>query len=55
VRLGYLTPFQLLAALGQQLRMQRRIGEWFVRRGFLDANDVDGVRHRILRHNARQG
>lgn len=55
VRLGYLTPFQLLAVLGQQLRTQRRIGEWFVARGLLDEDDVDGIRRRILRHNSRQG
>jgi hypothetical protein len=53
VREGYLTSFQLLAVLGRQLRLQRPIGQFFVERGLLDPDDVDLVRRRILRHNAR--
>jgi len=53
VRLGYLTPFQLLAALGQQLRLQRPIGQFFVERDILEAEEIDVIRRRILRHNAR--
>jgi hypothetical protein len=53
VRLGYLTSFQLLAVLGRQLRMQRRIGEFFVENKFLDGEDLDEVRRRVARHNAR--
>jgi hypothetical protein len=53
VRLGYLTPFQLLAALGQQLRLQRPIGQFFVERGILEPAEIEGIRRRILRHNAR--
>jgi hypothetical protein len=53
VRRGYLTPFQLLAALGQQLRRQRPIGEFFVARGLVGAGELDALRLRVLRHNAR--
>jgi hypothetical protein len=53
VRLGYLTSFQLLAVLGRQLRLQRRIGEFFVEKGFLEPEEIDRVRLRIARHNAR--
>jgi hypothetical protein len=53
VRLGYLTSFQLLAALGQQLRLQRPIGQFFVDRGVLERDEIDAIRRRILRHNAR--
>jgi hypothetical protein len=53
VRLGYLTSFQLLAALGQQLRLQRPIGQFFVDRGVLEPDEIDAIRRRILRHNAR--
>jgi len=53
VRLGYLTSFQLLAALGQQLRMQRPIGEFFVERGLVEPDEIDAIRRRILRHNVR--
>jgi hypothetical protein len=52
VRLGYLTPFQLLAALGHQLRMQRPIGRFFVERRMLEEDEIEDVRRRILRHNA---
>jgi hypothetical protein len=55
VRCGVLTSFQLLAVLGQQLRMQRPIGQWFVERGLLEADEIDAIRRRILRHNARFG
>ncbi len=53
VRLGYLTSFQLLAVLGRQLRLQKRIGEFFVGHGLLDAGEIDELRARIARHNAR--
>jgi hypothetical protein len=53
VRLGYLTAFQLLAILGQQLRLQQRIGQFFVERGLIEADEIDAIRHRILRHNLR--
>lgn len=53
VREGYLSSFQLLAVLGRQLRLQRPIGEFFVERGILDPADVEAVRRRMLRHNAR--
>ncbi|HEX9401359.1 MAG TPA: hypothetical protein VF912_14715 [Anaeromyxobacter sp.] len=53
VREGFLSSFQLLAVLGQQLRLQRPIGQFFVERGILDPDEIDPVRRRILRHNAR--
>lgn len=55
VRLGYLTSFQLLAVLGRQLRMQKRIGEFFLEQGLIDAGELDELRRRILNHNARWG
>jgi len=53
VRLGYLTSFQVLALLGRQLRLQRRIGEFFVERGMVEAGEIDDLRRRIARHNAK--
>jgi hypothetical protein len=53
VREGFLTRFQLLAVVGQQSRMQRPIGQYFVERGLIDPADVELVRTRILRHNFR--
>jgi hypothetical protein len=54
VRRGYLTPFQLLAMLGQQLRLQRPIGQFFVERGLVVDGDLDRARNVVFRHNARQ-
>jgi len=53
VRHGYLTPFQLLAMLGQQLRLQQPIGRFFVERGLVVDGDLDRARGVIFRHNAR--
>jgi len=53
VRRGFLTSFQLLAALGQQLRRQRPIGQFFVDRGLVAEDELDALRLRVLRHNAR--
>jgi hypothetical protein len=53
VRRGYITPFQLLALLGQQLRLQRPIGRYFVERGLVNDGDIDAARAAVFRHNAR--
>jgi hypothetical protein len=53
VRRGYLTPFQLLALLGQQLRLQQPIGRYFVERGLVSEGAIDDFRAAIFRHNAR--
>jgi hypothetical protein len=55
VRHGCLTSFQLLALLGRQTRMQRRIGEFFVEQGLVAREEIDELRRRIAWHNARQG
>lgn len=52
VSAGFLTPFQLLASLGRQLRLQRRIGTFFVERGLLAEEDLHEARRRLSRHNA---
>jgi hypothetical protein len=53
VRRGYLTPYQLLALLGQQLRLQRPIGRYFVERGLVTDGDIDAARAAVFRHNVR--
>ena len=53
VRRGYLTPFQLLALLGQQLRLQRPIGRYFAERGLVSDGALDDARAAVFRHNAR--
>ena len=53
VRAGYLTSFQRLAALGRQAALHRPIGRYFVERGLVDDRDLEEIRVRIARHNAR--
>ncbi len=53
VRRGDLTPFQVLALLGQQLRLQQPIGQYFVERGLVNDADLDHARADMFRHNAR--
>jgi hypothetical protein len=55
VRHGVLTQFQRLALLGRQIRLQRRIGEYFVEQGLVAPEELDELRRRIAWHNVRQG
>jgi hypothetical protein len=53
LRLGLLTSGQLLALLGRQRRLQRRIGEFFAERGILTAGEVAALERELSAHNAR--
>lgn len=53
LRSGFLTRHQLLAAIGRQGRLQRRIGEYFVEQGLLDARALDAARAELFARNAR--
>jgi len=53
VQEGYLTPFQLLATLGRQLRLQRPIGQYFVEQGLVGEPELDALRRRMYAHNLR--
>lgn len=53
VQRGYLTTFQVLALLGQQLRLQQPIGRYFLDQRLVDAGELDEARAAIFRHNAR--
>jgi hypothetical protein len=50
---GYLTPAQAAAIVRQQRRLQRRIGEWFVSRGLVDAARLELLARELALHNAR--
>jgi predicted CopG family antitoxin len=52
VRTGFLTPFQLLAALGRQKRLQKPIGEFFIERGIIERGEIAEICRRIFSHNA---
>ena len=53
LRTGFLTRLQLLAAVGRQGRLQRRIGEYFVERGLVDARTLDAARAELFGHNVQ--
>jgi hypothetical protein len=50
-RIGLLTPFARLAVLGHQAKLQRRIGRFFVERGWLTEEGLAEARAELLRHN----
>lgn len=54
-RLGLLTPFARLAVLGRQQRQQRRIGRFFVERGWVTEEVLAAARAEMLLHNLRHG
>ncbi len=51
--MGLLTGAQLLALLGRQRRLQRRIGEYFVEAGLVGRREVPGLEAELVTHNAR--
>ena len=53
LRLGLITSGQLLALLGRQRRLQRRIGEFFVERGILAAAESAALERELAAHNGR--
>ncbi len=53
VRKGRLTRAQLLALLGRQRRLQRRIGTYFVESGILREEEIAAACGTLLAHNAR--
>jgi hypothetical protein len=52
-RLGFITRAQLLALLGRQRRLQRRIGQFFIEAGLLQEGEVQSFDDDLNRHNAR--
>lgn len=53
VRLGYLTPKELKSLLARQFAFQDRIGTYFVERGCLAKDELDGLSRAHREHNAR--
>ena len=53
VNIGYLTRGQVAALVGQQRRLQRRLGEWFVEQGLLDTAELDETVRAMRSHNGR--
>ena len=52
-RQGFLSGGQLLALLGRQRRLQRRIGQFFVESGIVGERDIPELDADLSRHNAR--
>jgi hypothetical protein len=52
-RNGFLSGAQLLALLGRQRRLQRRIGQFFVETGIVSEREIPSIDADLGRHNAR--
>jgi hypothetical protein len=52
-RRGFLSAAQLLALLGRQRRLQRRIGQFFVETGIVAEGEISSLDQDLSRHNAR--
>lgn len=52
-RQGFLSGGQLLALLGRQRRLQRRIGQFFVEIGLVREQEIPSLDADLSRHNAR--
>lgn len=50
-RVGLLTPFARLAVLARQGKLQRRIGRYFVERGWLTEKELALARAEVAKHN----
>lgn len=53
LRIGMISPFERLAMVGRQVRLQRPIGQYFVERGLIGEHEFDDLRRQIVRHNLR--
>lgn len=53
LRIGAITPFERLAMIGRQTRLQRPIGQFFVERGLIGEEEFEDLRRQIVRHNLR--
>lgn len=51
VELGVLTPFHVKAILWYQRSQQERLGQYFVKRGYLTANDLERFAKELHHHN----
>jgi hypothetical protein len=52
-RQGFLSAAQLLALVGRQRRLQRRIGQFFVETGIVGEGEIPSLDADLSRHNAR--
>jgi len=52
-RRGFLSAAQLMALLGRQRRLQRRIGQFFVETGIVAEDEISSLDQDLSRHNAR--
>ncbi|MHC4182494.1 MAG: J domain-containing protein [Planctomycetota bacterium] len=50
-RKGYITPFEFLALIGKQHKLQLPIGEYFIKQGILSAKGMDRMIERLRIHN----
>lgn len=53
IELGILTPFHIKAILWYQRSQQERLGQYFVKRGHLTAQDLERIARELHHHNFR--
>ena len=53
IRSGYLTRFEVMALIGFQVRLQRPIGEYFLRQNILGPRDMERMLRAQQAHNRR--
>lgn len=53
IELGILTPFHIKAILWYQRSQQERLGQYFVKRGYVSATDLERIARELHHHNFR--
>lgn len=53
IRECFITPFNLLALLGKQRKLQQRIGEYFVRQDILCSQEIETMVEKLKIHNRK--
>ncbi|MFQ5786931.1 MAG: molecular chaperone DnaJ, partial [Thermodesulfobacteriota bacterium] len=48
---GYITYFEFLAITGKQKSLQRPIGEYFIKQGFIRSQAIEAMTEKLKKHN----
>lgn len=53
IRMGLLSPGQVKALILHQRTMHKKLGQYFVEKGILAAEEIEHLAHKLTEHNAR--
>lgn len=53
IRMGLLSPGQVKALILYQRTMQKKLGQYFVEKGILSAEEIEHLAHKLNEHNSR--